>query len=52
VPTRRAFEGFYIEYLNIRYTTEIQRRGRAAVTGELVIMSWEPEQLGRLFGAI
>jgi len=39
---RRAFEGFHFETLDIRYTTTSQRQGKADVTGELVIMNWEP----------
>lgn len=37
---RRTFEGFLFECLDIRYSTTNQRRGKAEVTGELVIMSW------------
>lgn len=46
---RRAFEGFHMERLDIRYSTANQRVGKAEVTGELVITSWEPSALGQLF---
>lgn len=46
---RRVFEGFHFETLNIRYTTTNQRQGKAEVSGELVIMNWEPTVLGELF---
>lgn len=46
---RRAFDGFHFECLDIRYTTANQRHGKADVTGELVIMNWQPEGLGQLF---
>ncbi|MEG1043097.1 MAG: DNA adenine methylase, partial [Pseudomonas sp.] len=46
---RAAFDGFHFEQLDIRYTTANQRHGQADVTGELVIMNWEPSQLGQLF---
>lgn len=46
---RRAFDGFHFEQLDIRYTTANQRNGQADVTSELVIMNWEPSQLGQLF---
>lgn len=44
-----AFAGFHIEKTDIRYTTANQRNGQADVTEELVIMNWEPSQLGQLF---
>ncbi|HEJ6365809.1 DNA adenine methylase, partial [Pseudomonas aeruginosa] len=46
---RRVFEGFHIERLDIRYSNTNQRQGSAEVTGELVIMNWEPAALGGLF---
>ncbi|MNJ46412.1 hypothetical protein D3C77_415400 [compost metagenome] len=46
---RRAFDGFHFESLDIRYTTTNQRNSKAEMTGELVIMNWKPEGLGRLF---
>ncbi|UII17126.1 hypothetical protein LRP86_04043 [Pseudomonas brassicacearum] len=46
---RRAFEGFHFETLDIRYSNTNQSQGKAEVSGELVIMNWEPEPLGRLF---
>ena len=46
---RRAFDGFHFECLDIRYTTANQRHGKSDVTGELVIMNWQPEGLGQLF---
>ena len=46
---RRAFSGFHMERLDIRYSTANQRVGKAEVTGELVITSWEPKALGQLF---
>ncbi|MBX6761399.1 DNA adenine methylase, partial [Pseudomonas aeruginosa] len=46
---RRVFEGFHMERLDIRYSNTNQRQGLAEVTGELVIMNWEPATLGGLF---
>lgn len=46
---RRVFEGFHMERLDIRYSNTNQRQGSAEVTGELVIMNWEPAALGGLF---
>lgn len=46
---RRVFDGFHFETLDIRYTTTNQLQGRAEVSGELVIMNWEPASLGSLF---
>ena len=46
---RRVFEGFHFEPTVIRYTTTNQRQGRADVTGELIVMNWEPEAWGGLF---
>ncbi len=46
---RRAFDGFHFECLDIRYSNTNQRQGKAEVTGELVIMNWEPARLGQLF---
>ncbi|MEL7940956.1 DNA adenine methylase [Pseudomonas delhiensis] len=46
---RRVFEGFHVERLDIRYSNTNQRQGQAEVTGELVIMNWEPAALGGLF---
>jgi len=37
---RRVFEGFRLETMDIRYSTANPRKGSAAVTGELAIMSW------------
>jgi DNA adenine methylase len=37
---RRVFEGFRLEEMDIRYTIANPRQGKAAVTGELAIMSW------------
>jgi DNA adenine methylase len=45
---RRVFDGFYMETVNIRYSNTNQRQVTADVTGELVIMNWEPEALGLL----
>lgn len=47
--TRRVFEGFDFEATGIRYTTTNQRQGRAEVTGELIVMSWVPSDLGGFF---
>lgn len=49
---RRVFEGFHMERLDIRYSNTNQRQGSAEVTGELVIMNWEPAALGGLFVGI
>lgn len=46
---RRVFEGFHFECLDIRYSNANQRKGKAEVTGELVIMNWIPSALGGLF---
>jgi DNA adenine methylase len=46
---RRVFDGFHFEMLGIRYTTANQRQGKAEVSGELVIMNWQPGALGSLF---
>jgi DNA adenine methylase len=46
---RRAFEGFHFECLDIRYSNTNQRQGKAEVTGEPVIMNWEPSELQQLF---
>lgn len=46
---RRAFEGFHMEQLDIRYSCTNQRKGVAEATGELVIMNWKPAELGGLF---
>ena len=46
---RRVFEGVHFEATKIRYTTTNQRQGRAEVTGELIVMSWEPSDLGGFF---
>lgn len=37
------------DHPDIRYTTTNQRQGKAEVSGELVIMNWEPAALGGLF---
>lgn len=46
---REAFAGFHIERTDIRYTTANQRHGQVEVTGELIILNWEPAALGQLF---
>ena len=46
---RRVFEGVHFETLDIRYTTTNQRQGKTEVSGELVIMNWQPHELGGLF---
>jgi DNA adenine methylase len=46
---RHAFDGFHFDCLDIRYSNTNQRQGKAEVTGELVIMNWEPARLGQLF---
>jgi len=37
---RRVFDGFRLETMDTRYSTANPRQGKAAVTGELAIMSW------------
>lgn len=37
-----------MERLDIRYSNTNQRQGKAEVTGELVIMNWEPDALAGL----
>ncbi|MFG0322986.1 DNA adenine methylase, partial [Pseudomonas sp. zjy_15] len=39
----------HFEYLDIRYSNTNQRQAKAEVTGELVIMNWQPSALGGLF---
>jgi|GEM_PF-1750374 len=46
---RRAFDGFHFKCLDIRYSNTNQRQGKAEVTGELVIMNWQPSSLGGLY---
>ena len=46
---RRAFDGFHFECVDIRYSNTNQRQGKAEVSGELVIMNWQPAGLGQLF---
>ncbi len=46
---RRVFEGFHLETVDIRYGTANPRQAKAEVTGELVIMNWEPNAFGGLF---
>ena len=46
---RRVFDGFHFERLDVRYTTVNQRQGKAEVSGELIVMNWEPRVLGGLF---
>nr|BFE89941.1 hypothetical protein GCM10020185_04770 [Pseudomonas brassicacearum subsp. brassicacearum] len=46
---RRVFGGFHFETLDIRYTTANQRLGKAEVSGELLIMNWQPDDFGGLF---
>ena len=46
---RRVFEGFHFEKLDIRYSNTNQRYGKAEISGELVIMNWQPAGLGLLF---
>jgi len=46
---RRVFEGFNFETVVIRYSSANQRQVKADVSGELVIMNWEPAALGGLF---
>ncbi len=46
---RRVFEGFHFETVDIRYGAANQRQAKAEVTGELVIMNWEPNAFGGLF---
>jgi DNA adenine methylase len=46
---RRMFESFHFETLDIRYRNTNQQQGKPEVSGELVIMNWEPASLGGLF---
>ncbi|MCP1515232.1 hypothetical protein OKW09_001253 [Pseudomonas rhodesiae] len=46
---RRVFEGVHFETVDIRYSTANQRQGKAELSGELVIMNWEPNAFGGLF---
>ncbi|MNF13091.1 hypothetical protein D3C80_2148090 [compost metagenome] len=46
---RRVFEDFHVEALDIRYSNTNQRHGKVEVSGEMVIMNWEPAVLGGLF---
>ena len=45
---RRVFAGFHFETVDIRYSNTNQRQGKAEVSGELVVMNWEPAALGGL----
>lgn len=49
---RRVFDGFHIEQLDIRYSLANQRNGAADVSGELVIMNYEPAAMGGLFDGL
>lgn len=45
-----AFAGkVHFETVDIRYSTTNQRQGKAEVSGELVIMNWQPDAFGGLF---
>jgi DNA adenine methylase len=46
---RRVFEGFHFECLKIRYSNMNQRDATADLSGELVIMNWNPSSFGGLF---
>ena len=46
---RRVFGGFHFDRQDVRYTTVNQRQGKAEVSGELIVMNWEPGVLGGLF---
>lgn len=46
---RRAFDGFHMEQLSIKYSTGNQRQGGQPASQELVIMNWQPEVMGGLF---
>ena len=46
---RRVFEGIHFETTEIRYTTANQRQRKAEVTGELIVMNWDPEVYFPLF---
>lgn len=45
---RKAFEGFHILELDIKYT--LQSGGESQTSGELVITNWDTENSGGLFG--
>ncbi|MCJ8168622.1 DNA adenine methylase [Atopomonas sediminilitoris] len=49
---RAAFDGFHMQRIDIRYSNTNQRQGTAEVTGELVIMNWQPAELGGLFAGL
>lgn len=44
---RLEFDGFQFNCLDSRYSNTSRWEGKADVTGELVIMSWEPGRLGK-----
>ena len=46
--TRRMFGGFHMETLDIRYGNINQRQFKSEVSGELVIMTWDPTAWGTL----
>ncbi|RMU25712.1 DNA adenine methylase [Pseudomonas amygdali pv. morsprunorum] len=48
---RRAFEGFQFGNIDIRYSTASQRKVKADVSCELVIINWEASTLDSLFDA-
>jgi len=47
--SRRFFDGFRFETMDICYCYSNQRQGNAEVSGELVSMNWESSALGGLF---
>jgi DNA adenine methylase len=46
---RRVFEGFYMEILDIHYSSNNQRHGKTSKSEELIILNWTPSSLGQLF---
>jgi len=46
---RWVFDHFHFEHLSISYSNSNQRRGKAEVAGELVIMNWIPFAFDGLF---
>lgn len=46
---RQVFQGVHFETLDIRYTTANQKLGIAEVSGESLVMNWQPDDFGDLF---
>ncbi|MBD8791220.1 DNA adenine methylase [Pseudomonas syringae] len=45
---RRIFNGFHLKSVDISYSVGNKRVGEARMSSELIVMNWEPDQLGLL----